>query len=347
MTGGFRNILVSKLRRLGDVLLTVPVVTGLKRALPEARVSLLVNPGAEDLVRFHPDVSAVLTVPRGTGPFRQLGFLRRLRQGKFDLVLELSEGDRGAFLAWVSGAGTRVGYRPRPDKKWGRRNFYTHVVDADVKALHTVEYHLAMVRALGLDPGVQPLSLYWPPVADEKVRGLLAAEGLADQGSFALLHPASYNLFKTWRPDGAARVIDHLACNHGLPVVLTGSGDLVERILIRDITARTRVPFLDLSGRLTLAELAALIARARLFIGVDSLPMHMAAAVGTPVLALFGPSRDRVWGPWGRGHRVYFKDWDCRPCDRAGCDDKGVSRCLAEMTPGEVLAVVDEILGRP
>ena len=344
----YRNVLVSKLRRLGDVLLSVPAAAGVKAALPDARVSFLVNPGAEDLVRFNPLVHEVLTVPRSGGPFRQLGFIRQLRKRKFDLVLELSEGDRGAFLSRVSGARTRVGYRPRPEKKFGRARFFTHLVDADVKTLHTVEYHLEAVRTLGLDPGRPPLSLHWPPEAEERVHQLLAAEEISNPGSFAVLHPGSFNMFKVWRPDGNARIIDHLAFHYGLPVVLTGSADAAEKVLIREITARVKVPFLDLSGHLNLSEMAALISRARIFIGVDSLPMHMAAAVKTPVLALFGPSQDHVWRPWGddRINRVYFKDWDCRPCDRAGCEDKGFSRCMVEMAPEEVLSVLDEALGR-
>jgi heptosyltransferase-3 len=103
-----------------------------------------------------------------------------------------------------------------------------------------------------------------------------------------------------------------------------------------DVIERCQTRPVDLTGRLNLSELAALIGRARFFFGVDSLPMHMAAATKTPAVALFGPSGEQHWAPWGPGHQVVAKDWDCRPCGRDGCAGGKISRCLVELTPNEV-----------
>ncbi|MEW5725420.1 MAG: putative lipopolysaccharide heptosyltransferase III [Thermodesulfobacteriota bacterium] len=343
MSGGFGNVLIIKLKHLGDVLTTTPVITGIKALWPEAKVSYLINPGGEDLVKYHPEVSEVFIFPRNRGFGARVSLVRALRNRRFDLVLELSGGDRGAFLAWTTGASTRVGYDHKKDFR-GRRLTLTHRVTTPAASLHTVEYHLETLRVLGADPGYQPLSLHWPAEAQERVRERLAAGGRDPDGPYAVVHPSSRWMFKTWRPEGNAEVIDFLSREKGLPVVVTSAPEEKELAFVRDVLARTTSPPLDLSGCLSLAELAALIGGARVFFGVDSLPMHMAAAAGTKVVALFGPSGEHMWGPWGRGHRVVAKDWDCRPCGRDGCQGSKVSRCLVEIETPEVTAALEAVL---
>ncbi|MBU2548898.1 MAG: putative lipopolysaccharide heptosyltransferase III [Proteobacteria bacterium] len=340
---GYQNVLIIKLRHLGDVLTTTPVLTGARSAWPEARISYLVNPGAEDLVRHHPEVSEVLTVPRRGGLVPQAAFVQNLRRRGFDLAIELSGGDRGAFLAWASGAGRRVGYAPAGKGRLSRRLFFTDLVTSVVDSKHTVEYHLDALRALGLDPGFQPLSLYWPGEASERAGTLLAEAGLSPDTPYAVVHPTSRWMFKTWRPEANARIIEHLD-RSGLAVVVTSAPERVELDYVRRVLDSCDASVIDLSGRLGLCELAAVIGGARMFFGVDSLPMHMAAAVGTPAVALFGPSGEHMWAPWGPGHRVVSKDWDCRPCGRDGCDGSKVSRCLVELEPGEVLPAIEAVL---
>jgi heptosyltransferase-3 len=137
----------------------------------------------------------------------------------------------------------------------------------------------------------------------------------------------------------------------GWPLVLTSAPDAKERELLaavrRCARGRATAPALDLSGQLSLKELAALTARARLFVGVDSAPMHIAAAMGTPTIGIFGPSGDREWGPWGEGHRVVASlNHPCRPCGRAGCNDSKVSDCLTTLPVSQVLATCEELLAR-
>jgi heptosyltransferase-3 len=151
------------------------------------------------------------------------------------------------------------------------------------------------------------------------------------------MHPGAGWRFKCWTPRGYARILEALQDRWDLPVVLTGSRAAREQELLAEILKESRVAPHILVGQLSLKELGALIARARFFFGVDSAPMHLAAAVGTPAVALFGPSGAFNWGPWGEGHLVIQKDWDCVPCGRDGCEGSKVSRCLDEIEPEEVL----------
>ncbi len=128
-------------------------------------------------------------------------------------------------------------------------------------------------------------------------------------------------------------------------MVLTGTQAAHEQELLAAVLKECRVTPVNLTGRLSLKELGALIAQARLFFGMDSAPMHLAAAVNTPAVALFGPSGVFNWGPWGAGHLVIKKDWECLPCGRDGCEGSKVSRCLVELTPEEVLTQMEQHFG--
>lgn len=342
-TDHYDNILIIKMRHLGDVLTTTPLVSAIKEAWPDAGVTYLINPGGEDLVRHHPDVREVLTVPRGRGAWRQITFLHELRKRRFDLAIELSWGDRGAFLARATGAPTRVGYKPKHKKWFDRRRLFTHLVTSRGSSKHTVEFHLDALRQIGLEPGFQPLALHWPGPAAEKIRNRLQKAGIDPKGPYAVVHPSSRWMFKTWRADGNAKVIDFLQ-KRGRPVVVSAAPAQKELDFVQEVLALTKSRPLDLSGKLDLSELAALIGGADLFFGVDSLPMHMAAAVGTPAVALFGPSGEHMWSPWGPGHQVVAKDWKCRPCGRDGCNGSKVSRCLVEISSGEVFPALERVM---
>ena len=162
--------------------------------------------------------------------------------------------------------------------------------------------------------------------------------------NFILIHPPARWLFKCWTAEGYAQVIDALQNDYKLPVVLTAAPAPQEMQFMQDIARRLHTTPVNLAGRLDLKALGAMIAQARLFIGVDSAPMHLAAAVGTPTVVLFGPSGPYNWRPWGEGHLVLTKDFDCQPCGRDGCDGTKISRCLTAITPAEVLAAVDRQL---
>lgn len=340
----FNRILVIKLKHIGDVLLTTPVFTALKEAWPDSRVSALVRQGTEAMLTDNPYLDEVLIVERH--PHRcwsPLTFAWGLRQRRFDLVFELSGGDRGAVYSWVTGAPVRVGFDHPQRQGWQRWGAFTQLLPPPPVHWHTVEQNLSAIRALGLKPRDTDLKFFWNGRVEHRVQELLARHQLPAQG-FVLIHPAARWLFKTWTAAGYAGVIEALQHDYRCPVVLTAAPQARELALVADIVRQVATPPVNLAGRLTLKELGALIAQARLFLGVDSAPMHLAAAVGTPTVALFGPTGDYNWRPWGKGHIVVKKDWDCQPCGRDGCEGTKVSRCLTELTPAEVLAGVAQVL---
>ncbi|MCF8031749.1 MAG: putative lipopolysaccharide heptosyltransferase III [Desulfarculaceae bacterium] len=344
-----RRALVIKLGHIGDVLVASPVITALKQAWPDMSVDMLVNQGTEAMVAHNPLIDSVLVlkrehVSRLAELAWQAGFLAALRSTGYDLALELAEGDRGAFLAWISGARSRVGFRSKKPRL--RSRAYTHLAPRWDDQHHMVESFLRQVELLGIAP--QDTALKFEPggQARAQARDLLAGAGIG-QGEYALVHPTSRWMFKSWTPQGNAGLIAHLA-KQGLKVVLTSGPDAKELELVERIRALTPPDAisLDLAGKLDLYVLGGLIAEARLFAGADSAPMHMAAALQVPVLTMFGPSGEAMWGPWQVEAEVLAGDCPEHPCGRDGCDGSKVSRCLEEMPLARVSAAADRLLQR-
>lgn len=344
------NILVIKLRHLGDVLITTSALSALKEAYPDARITMVVNAGTEVMVTGNPDLEEVIPLERdtdqgnGSGLEKNLNLIKRLRKKQFDLSIDFTIGDRGAFLSTLAGVPERLGFGPKKAKQWWWRLAYTRTVPQPKPNRHVVESHLDAVRLLGISPGKPGLRFFWDEAEQTRVENLLREKGLAQGQPYLVVHPTSRWMFKTWKVEGYSRVIDAVQGEMGTPVVLTGGPEEKEKAAVRGILSHCRSRPLDLSNRLSLKELGALIAGASGFLGVDSAPMHMAAAVGTPAVALFGPSGDIMWGPWGRGHRVIKRNWSCRPCGQDGCDGTKISRCLEAIEPEEVLSVLADVL---
>ena len=348
-----RRALVIKLRHHGDVLLAAPVFSVLKNAVPGCEIDALVYGDTVPMLAGHPAIARILTIDRGwkkQGLRRQAaaeaGLLAQLRQRRYDLVVHLSVHTRGAWLVRLLRPRWSVAPR-RPDAgRFWHGSFSHHYAAQSHSYRHTVDTNLDAMRALGVpvDPDRAKVVLVPGAAAEARVDALLAQQGLASQG-FIHLHPASRWGFKCWPAERVALLCEALAPG-GLPLVLTCAPDAKERDLVAAVRAAARVPTIDLSGALSLKELAALTARARLFVGVDSAPMHIAAAMGTPVVAIFGPSGDKEWGPWGTASRVVASTThECRPCGQAGCDNSKVSECLTTLPVEQVLAACEELLG--
>ncbi|MBW1992356.1 MAG: putative lipopolysaccharide heptosyltransferase III, partial [Deltaproteobacteria bacterium] len=269
----FRRILVIKLKQPGDVLVSTPVLEALKQAWPQARVSYLVPRGTEEMLADHPLLDGLYVVDRRRKDWRQTWrLLRELRRQRFDLALELSGGDRGAFLAFLSGATQRLGFaRPR-QPLWHRLGVFTRLLPRPPVTMHMVDQNLEAVRALGLDPGRPRLRFFWNDAVEARITALLAENDLSP-GNFVVMHPGAGWRFKCWTASGYARIIEALKADWRLPVVLTGSRAAHEQELLQEILAECRVRPVNLVGKLTFKELGALIAKARFFFGVDSAPM--------------------------------------------------------------------------
>lgn len=353
-----QRVLVTKLRHHGDVLLASPVLSVLKRAAPHAEIDALVYAGTEPMLDGHPALARLFAIDRawkrsgvGAHAREELSLARALRARRHDLLVHLTEHPRGLWLAlllrprWSVTRARRADEHPR---LW-RRAFTHFYALPKGRTRHTVETNLDALRRIGISPQPEDKRLVLVPggQAQARVDALLATRGL-ERGAFAQLHPGSRWLFKTWPVERTAMLVRKLVAD-GLPVVVTGAPDARERALVDELLAalpaRTRDGVHDVTGTLSLKELAALTSRARVFIGVDSAPMHVAAAVGTPAVALFGPSDDVEWSPWLVPHRVVAsREFPCRPCRNDGCGGGKVSECLTTLPVERVHAACVELL---
>jgi heptosyltransferase-3 len=367
-----RSILVIKLRHIGDVLLTAPVFRALRATFPEARLAALVNGGTEDVLKDNPFIDEIIVFDRS---IKKKGFLGRslselalladIRSRRFDMTVDLTSGDRPALISLLSGARFRLAADPGTKGFWGKKLCYTHCSPRQ-GSLHTVLQNLSVVEPFGIASPDRSVDFVIPKGARESVRRMLTEAGFTDSDRIIHVHPTSRWLFKCWNDRLMAETIGWLI-EQGCRVVVTSSPDRkemekTERLLALVPQSHALLPLL---GRTTIKELGAIAERAQLFFGVDSAPMHIAAAVGTPVVALFGPSGAFHWGPWdneaaslkdsspypkknglqrfGR-HTVIQKDYLCVPCGKDGCSGSKVSRCLEEVSVEEVKTVLKERL---
>ena len=350
------RVLVTKLRHHGDVLLTSPVFTTLARAIPGAEIDALVYRGTEAMLGGHPAIAQVHTIDRAwkeQGIVAQAGaevrLLRQLRARRFDLLVHLTEHSRGLHLARLLRPRWSVTRERESRAPLWRRHFTHFYRQPEAARRHTVEANLDALRRIGIYPEPADKRLVLVPGADAQARGtgLLAQHGLAAR-EFIHLHPGSRWLFKCWPAERTAALLDRLVAD-GHVVVVTGAPDDRERGLVAAILTASmpasRARTVDLTGQLTLPEVACITGHARAFVGVDSAPMHIAAAMGTPVVVLFGPSGEMQWGPWGVPQRVVASNvHPCRPCGLDGCGGSKVSDCLTTLPVERVHEAVQSLL---
>jgi len=309
MTTGteFRRLIFIRTDRLGETLLNLPAVAALHAALPQAAVTLLAHPDLQSLLAGLPGVEQVLACPqgpRGLWWMRALQLGCRLRRERFDLAIVSNPKKELHAAVWLAGIPVRIGY----DRKWG--GLLTHRVP-DRKALgeqHEVEYNLNLLRAIGLSITAPQWRLPCGATERLEVRRLLEQQGIQPSEPFLTVHPWTSNPSKQWPIDRYQALLQRSAGQLAVKVVVIGGPE--ERRRIAQVLPAGAAA-VDLVGRLTLRQLAALLERAALLISNDSGPVHLAAAVGTPTVVLFGTleaaTGPRRWGPWGEGHRIILK----------------------------------------
>jgi heptosyltransferase-3 len=346
-----RRALIIKLRHHGDVLLASPVLTALKEAASHLEVDALVYDDTAPMLSGHPALSQLHAVGRNwrrSGPMQRLRdeckLFSSLRGRNYDLIVHLSEHPRGAWLSRT--LGTRWSVAPAmPERGRFWRLSFTHLYPLPKNGRrHQVELNLDALRRIGLQPALDDRRalIVAGTEAERKVASLLAAEGIQDK-AFVHIHPASRWTFKCWPAQKNAELVDRLAAS-GERIVITSSPDPDELALVEDIVRQSRSKVLNLAGKLSIKELVALISKAKLSVCVDSMPMHVAAATGTPVVALFGPSGDVEWGPWRVTSEVVASDHPCRPCGNDGCGGGKVSECLTTLEVSRVFAAAGRLL---
>lgn len=345
------RVLVIKLRHHGDVLLTSPVFSVLRHHAPHLKIDALVYRDTAEMLSLHPAIEEVLTIDKNwkniglIGQSKaELALLSRLRAKHYDLVIHLSPHPRGAWIRRLTGARYGVAPARKQPSGWWDGSFTHQFNWAPGNTRHTVETHLDALRCLGITPQPEETRLVLEPgaAAQQHVANLLAQHQLAAKG-FIHIHPTSRWLFKCWPEAKVTALIQQLQAE-GHAIVVTAAPDARELAMRDRILAGLTQPVVDLSGQLSLKQLAALTAQARLFIGVDSAPMHIAAAMQTPTVALFGPSGEIEWGPWQVANRVVTMDLACRPCGQDGCGGSKISDCLVNLPLETVHKAVVELL---
>jgi heptosyltransferase III len=286
------NILLLQLKRIGDLILTTPAIAALRGKFPEAGISLVVSAAVKELLPAIGGIDKVYEVRGKTDD--ALDWLA-LSFGKFDYCLDFTRNDRSAFLTFLSGARKRItADHPQLRTKLRARS-YNELVDAPVGFLHTVDYHLALLKPLGIENSSRAIQLHLPAETVQAADALLRTANIAD--GFVCFHPGSARSEKFWETSRWAEAIDHCARETGMICVLTGGGSSIERAQIAEIRNAASSKPIDLSGKTDLLTLAALVRRARLLVTVDSAPMHFAAAWNTPQVVLFGPTNPFHWHP--------------------------------------------------
>ena len=349
-----RRALVIKLRHHGDVLLSSPVLTVLRNHAPRLEIDALVYADTAAMLDLHPALAELHTIDRNwkkTGGLTQLreewALLERLRRRNYDLVVHLTEHPRGAWLVRLLAPRFSVAPRVGGAGRFWRKSFTHYFAKPANARRHTVERNLDALRRIGVYPGANERRLVLVPgtAAEARVDNLLARHNLAPK-TFIHMHPTSRWLFKCWPEERNAELIRTLL-QRGERVVISAAPAAREKAMVGRILAQAEGA-IDLAGQLSLKEMAALSARAKLFVGVDSAPMHIAAAMGTPTVALFGPSGELEWGPWQVPHRLVLSGaHPCRPCGIDGCGGGKLSECLATLAVERVLSAIDDLLHPP
>ena len=344
--------LVIKLRHHGDVLLCSPVFSVLKAHAPHVEIDALVYADTAEMLTQHPAIDKVHVIDRHwkkRGLPAHIGaewaLFQSLRARHYDLIIHLTDHPRGAWISRLCGTRWAVARKISGRGAWWSSAF-THFLSSPREGRrHTTELNLDALRRIGIYPtqDERHLTLVAGDLAEARLTFLLQDHGI-EATPFIHIHPASRWHFKCWPIEKMVALIDHLH-DDGHRIVLSAAPDAAELAMIDAIQAQLKQPAQSLAGQLSLKELAALTARARLFIGVDSAPMHIAAAMCTPTVALFGPSGDKEWGPWAVVHRIVASDaHPCRPCGIDGCGGGKVSDCLATVPVERVYRAVQELL---
>lgn len=334
------RILVRQVNWLGDAVLTLPALEALDRRFPQAEISVLAKPWVSGLFAGHPAVDRVLEYRAGDvhrGVMGRWRLAKRLRGEGFDLAVLFPNSLDAAVVPWLAGIPRRVGY-PTDGRRW----LLSHPARRPTAAPghHQVERYLEIVRALGGD-GTPSLRLRVPAEARQNARRLLEGHAVGPTDLVVALNPGSvYGGAKRWPPERFAAVADGLAERRGARILLIGSPQ--ERPILDEVGARMRHPAINLGGRTDLGTLVGLLARTHLLLANDTGAMHVAAAVETPVLAIFGPTDAQATGPLGPHSRIVREPVPCSPCLLRECPID--HRCMTRVTVEQVLHAAVELL---
>ncbi|MCC3704360.1 putative lipopolysaccharide heptosyltransferase III [Rouxiella badensis] len=345
-----RRILIIKLRHHGDMLLTTPVINTLHQHYPDAEIDMLVYLETRDMLASHPALNQLFTIDRQwkkQGARAHMGhevkLARQLMKRKYDLVVNLADQWRSAIVTRLTGSPVRLGFAfpKRRGKVWPF--CHTQLVSTSNHGKqHTVEQNLSILEPLNIVSPVSQATMSYSEQDEQAVNALLHDNGI--KIPFIVVQPTSRWFFKCWTEEKMAATFSALSAK-GFPIVVTAGPDKRELEMVANIlTLCPEANVTSLAGKLTLRQLAALIDKAALFIGVDSVPMHMAAALQTPLIALFGPSKLTFWKPWqAQGEVIWAGDFGPLP-DPDDIDTHTSERYLDAIPTQAVIDAAERLL---
>ena len=336
------SLLVRATNWLGDAVMTTPALAAVREGFPDARIVLLARPLVAELFRHHPDVDEVMVFElpgRHEGALGRLRLAGEVRRRRFDGALLLQNAFDAALIVFLGRIPERAGYPTD-----GRRLLLTLPVPLPPGILerHEVEYYLCLLDGLGI-PRPVPAALKLAVTEEEReaMATRLASLGIERGASIVTINPgATYGSAKRWYPDRFAAVADTLSGEWGAGVVVVGSA--AEAPLAGEIETAMRNPPVNLAGKTTVRELMALLSLSSFLVTNDSGPMHIGAALGVPLVAIFGPTDWRRTSPWSGRAKIVRVEIDCSPCRLRVCD-RG-HECMLGVTPEMVVDAARQLL---
>ena len=345
------NILVIKLNHLGDTLLLTPTIHFLRARFPDARIDVIVRKGCEVVLEGNPDINSVFVTAspehkRRSGADSVSDFFTifsNVFMKGYDFAFDLSESDRAKLWLLLSRAKHRCvndAYGTLGGKKW----LVNCVSDYKWASEHQVQKDFHTVLDCMELTGRAGQLRFYPQVDDSTIAKKLPF--IIGGGDFVVLHPASRWAFKQWMPERWAEIADIIRRDHGLTVVLSCGPEQREIDLVSEIRHHAKEEYFSTDGSITLHELGWLLGRARLFLGVDTVVMHLAAAMQTPIVALFGPSSEWSWRPWQCDHELVLGDCECKRTRKFICDKTKTYPCMEKIQVKHVIDATRRLLAQ-
>ena len=355
-----QKILIVATQRIGDVLLATPLIRSLRRAWPETKIDALVFAGTEGVLLSNPDIDQIITVEQRPSRAEHLRLLMRLWRN-YDVALSLMASDRPSLYARIAGKRC-IGLLTDEAKHWWKKWLLTQWLKFDDLDTHTVRMNLQLADALGV-PRCHAVVAAWD-AEDEQVTGKTLPFDI-DTQTYAVLHVCPMYAYKAWHRGAWIELADWLR-KQDIRVVLTGGNSAEERAYIDELLGLLAHDTVDVSGKLRLASVAYLLSKAHVYVGPDTVITHLAAATGTPTVALFGPSNPVKWGPWPKNferdsnpyrmrgtqqvNNVVLVQGEgiCVPCREEGCDrhNASLSDCLQQLSAASVIAALQALLNK-
>ncbi len=328
----YSRILIVRLDRIGDVVLSTPVFHAVRAAYPKSHIAVMVQPHAEDLVKGSPDINEVILYHKDGGVAKNISFINDLRNKRFDLAIILHPTTRTHALMRLAGIRERVGY----DKKWGflLTKRIPHTKESGQK--HESEYSLDMLRHIGIE--VKERDLFVPIQGDseKRIEALFLEHGIVASDRVVVVHPGASCASKRWGAQRFAEVSDRLVRDSKAKIIIIAGPQ--DYSFGNDVASKMKEKNIDLSAKTSVGDIASILKRSKLFISNDSGPVHIASALKIPAIVIFGRSdaglSPKRWGPIGKNNKVFHKNIGCGICLAHNCE-KGF-KCLESVTVDEV-----------